>query len=98
MGAGCSLSLVLNTHKDRVDAGVMLVTGEGSAPTLYAGEPGLPGAFGLRSLKGSGAGWYIRARKALPAGTCVTARVSRSASGEELTLGLAIEAGTTSRR
>lgn len=97
-GAGCSLTSVLNRRGDRLDVGVMLVSGEGSAPTLYAGEPGLPGAFGLRSLKGSGAGWYIRARKALPAGTLVTVRVSRSASGEELTLGLAIEAGTTSRR
>ena len=97
-GVGCSLATVLSARGDRLDVGVMLVSGEGSAPTLYAGEPGLPGAFGLRSLKGSGAGWYIRARKALPAGTLLTVRVSRSATGEELTLGLAIEAGTTGRR
>ncbi len=97
-GVGCSLASVLSDRGDRLDAGVMLVSGEGSAPTLYAGEPGLPGAFGLRSLKGSGAGWYIRARKALPAGALVTVRVSRSVTGEELTLGLAVEAGTTCRR
>jgi len=96
-GVGCSLVSVLSARGDRLDLGVTLVSSDGSAPTLYAGEPGLPGAFGLRSLKGSGAGWYIRARKALPAGTLVTVRMSRSTTGEELTLGLAVEAGTTGR-
>ncbi len=97
-GGGCSLSSALSAAGDRLDIGVTLVRTLGSAPTLYAGEPGLPGAFGLRALKGSGAGWYIRARKSLPAGTFVTARASRSASGEELTLGLALEVGTVARR
>jgi len=97
VGTGCSIALESDPAGDRLDVGVCLVSGDGSAPPIYAGEAALPGAFGLRGLKGSGAGWYIRARKALPAGMFLTARAARPASGEELTLGLALEAGTGDR-
>ncbi len=73
-------------------AGLTSMSSRGNTPPFVQYEPRLPGEFGLASLNGEGARWYIRIQMGLPAGWGLSARLSGGPDRGQTQFGLGLDA------
>ena len=94
---GSSLAVALRVSGGLTDtcsytAGLTSMSSRGNTPPFVQYEPRLPGEFGLASLNGEGARWYIRIQMGLPAGWGLSARLSGGPERGQTQFGLGLDA------